>query len=539
MDTQVCPSCRNPVPITLEMGGNKWVTCACGTEFAAELNEVRQVRRAYVPPEPDCSPFRVQPLQKLTPVFKVEATPAKHSTLPHVMIGAALVCVVALGLAIAYTFSGDAKKSEQIAASVPPLASSDRSPRQDMPAARDKALLAADDRHSSDSDVDPELTLPDLRADDEPAKKIEKPANSALDAALADLNGTVDDKRVAAAKRLAAMGENANGASRALCRAMMDASEKVRKAAGDALAAVNPSLYKPVNTILTDPSPRKAKAAFDTLAMMGSRGEPSVDVLLAAVQLPGPIFLPGPTSLPPASESPGPSTLPPATRLPGPSDLAGPVEQAKPSSLQPAEKLPGPTVQPGPTELPGVSRLPGPTTQAPPSKLPPATTLPPATKLPGATTLPPASRQAPPTRLDSPRALGAVMGRGTSQVLHSQPAVWVRTVAGVAMGNQQVIAALTRMMTAPQNSTNLRALSALALSRASDKITAASALAKALKVERNPSVALAMIHSIKLIGPIANQTAASTLNAIKLNGSTESLKNAATQALIGIGGYDS
>ena len=533
MDTQTCPSCYNPVTITPEMRGNKWVACPCGTEFAVEVKQVG-VRRPYVPPEPDCTPFRVKPLEKLTPVFDIEPK-RKHSAIPRFLIGAAVVCVAGVGIAVAYMSSGRGMKTEQIAANVPPA-----SPGQDMAAhaSREKGE-PAEARPPSDSDLDPEMTLPDVRPDNEPVKKIEKSAKSALDTALADLNGNVDDKRVAAAKRIATMGENAMAASRALCRAMMDPSAKVRQAAGSALAAVNSSLYEPVNTILTDPSPRKAKAAFNTLALMGNRGEASVDVLLAAIELlPKPIVLPGPTRGAPPSEQPGPSQLPPASPMTGPKDLQGPSEQQKPSSLAPPERLAGPTRQrgpselaaatreKGPSELPGATRQPGPTKGSPPSRLPPPSRM------------SPPSRRAPPTMFD-PQGTAAVLGRGAAQLLHSQPAIWVRTVAGVGMSNPRVVATLTAMMTSPQYSTKVRGLSALALSRASDKVAAASALVSALKGERNLTVALAMIQSIRFIGPIANQTAAKTLDSIRVNGSTDSLKDAAGQALAGIGGLGS
>lgn len=426
MDASTCPSCRAAVPITPEMRANRWVTCACGTEFAVDVDEAPEIRQRDTPVQLECKPSALQVVVPAAPLPVVDFEPKPdRSVLPGILIGGLLTCILGLGLVIAHAMNGGAeKKVERVAVSrAEPTPSIERVPAEQMPAndPLEQAEAVAGTRHDGARPREAEIKLPSVDseqqppgADAKPEVLVEKSQGSGLEAAIADLGGNADDTRIAAAKRIAAMGESAISASRDLCRAMIDHSAPVRQAAGDALAVVNPSLYQPVNTILTDTSSRKAKSAFDALARMGEDAAASVDVLMAAI-----------------------GTSP-------------------------------------------------------------------------------------------------VIGKGAFELLHSQPDVWVRTAALVGIRDRRVTSKLSDMLVT-STSAKARVESALALSGAPDKVEAATVLVSALKTERNPVVALAIINAIRLIGPAANEVARGTLEWIRRNSSDADLKKAANEAIVGIG----
>jgi Tfp pilus assembly major pilin PilA len=402
------------------------VSCGCGTEFAIDADKAPEIRQRDTPVPRERAPSGLQLGVQAAPPLVLDFEPKPdRSILPGILIGGLLACILGLGLVIAHAMSGgDEKKVERDAISrVEPPPSIERAPAEQMPAndPLERAEAVAGAGHDGVRPSDAEAKLPSVDSEQQPpapdAKPegaVEKSPGTGLEAAIANLRGNADDTRIAAAKRIAAMGESAVSASRELCRAMIDPSAVVRQAAGDALAAVNPSLYQPVNTILTDTSSRKAKSAFDALARMGEDAGASVDVLMAAI-----------------------GTSP-------------------------------------------------------------------------------------------------VIGKGASELLHSQPDVWVRTAATVGRRDRRVTNKLSDMLVT-STSAKVRAESALALSGAPDKVEAATVLVSALRTENNPVVALAIINAIRLIGPAANEVAGRTLEWIRRNSSNATLKKAANEALLGIG----
>ena len=76
------------------------------------------------------------------------------------------------------------------------------------------------------------------------------------------------------------MGEDAIDASRALCEALLDKSQKVQLAAAEALERVNPIVHKLVIPIVVDQNPANRLKAVIELGRLKEQGSPGVPIVL-------------------------------------------------------------------------------------------------------------------------------------------------------------------------------------------------------------------------------------------------------------------
>src|SRR5262249_26845664 len=91
-------------------------------------------------------------------------------------------------------------------------------------------------------------------------------------------------ERIKAVQGLAALGDAADGAGRALCQATLDNNPKVATAAIDALEAVRPDLHPALVPLLVDREPHRRQQALRDLEQMGPRGNAAVPVVVAYMQ---------------------------------------------------------------------------------------------------------------------------------------------------------------------------------------------------------------------------------------------------------------
>jgi hypothetical protein len=91
-------------------------------------------------------------------------------------------------------------------------------------------------------------------------------------------NGTAEEK-IKATEELADLGEKALPAARSLCEAAMEPSQKVSRAALQALEKVHPELQQAVFVLLVDAKAENHKQALSKLSLLGEQGKPAVPVL--------------------------------------------------------------------------------------------------------------------------------------------------------------------------------------------------------------------------------------------------------------------
>src|SRR5205807_219338 len=87
-----------------------------------------------------------------------------------------------------------------------------------------------------------------------PAKRTQN-RTTEVEALIRQLASKTTTERLDAVERLGAIGEDASDASRALCEALLDKSQKVQLGAAEALERVNPVLHKLVIPIMVDQNP--------------------------------------------------------------------------------------------------------------------------------------------------------------------------------------------------------------------------------------------------------------------------------------------
>jgi hypothetical protein len=95
-------------------------------------------------------------------------------------------------------------------------------------------------------------------------------------------SGTTEE-RLEAAADLAEMGEKAAPASRALCEMALNPTEKVSRAALQALKKVNPELHEAVFVLVVDGNAQNHQKALTTLAALADQGKPATPVVLREI----------------------------------------------------------------------------------------------------------------------------------------------------------------------------------------------------------------------------------------------------------------
>src|SRR5262249_62096092 len=96
-------------------------------------------------------------------------------------------------------------------------------------------------------------------------------------------NGTNEEK-IKAAEELAGMGEKAQPAARALCEMALSSSEKIQRAALNALEKGHPDLHGSVFVLLVDANAENHVRALSKLARLGDQGKPAVSVIFHRIK---------------------------------------------------------------------------------------------------------------------------------------------------------------------------------------------------------------------------------------------------------------
>jgi hypothetical protein len=108
---------------------------------------------------------------------------------------------------------------------------------------------------------------------------------TALRPLVARLRSGTAEERAQAADELAAMGEKAAPAARALCEAALNPSQKVSRAALQALEKVQPELHQSVFVLLVDEKAANHQQALTKLGLLAEQGAPAVPVLLHRIKV--------------------------------------------------------------------------------------------------------------------------------------------------------------------------------------------------------------------------------------------------------------
>jgi hypothetical protein len=101
---------------------------------------------------------------------------------------------------------------------------------------------------------------------------------------VARLKGGATEERIRAAEELAGLGERAAPAARALCEVAMHPSQKVSRAALQALEKVAPDLHEPVFVLLVDNAANNHLQALTKLGLLGDQGKPAVPVVFHQIK---------------------------------------------------------------------------------------------------------------------------------------------------------------------------------------------------------------------------------------------------------------
>jgi HEAT repeat protein len=101
-----------------------------------------------------------------------------------------------------------------------------------------------------------------------------------VEALIRQLASKSTTERLDAVERLGAIGEDASDASRALCEALLDKSQKVQLAAAEALERVNPVVHRLVIPIMVDQNPASRLKAVVELGRLKEEGSPAIPVVL-------------------------------------------------------------------------------------------------------------------------------------------------------------------------------------------------------------------------------------------------------------------
>jgi HEAT repeat protein len=117
-----------------------------------------------------------------------------------------------------------------------------------------------------------------------PARKDESDLPRKLRPLVAKLRRGTTQERVKAAEGLAALGEQAAPAARALCEAALQPTQKVSRAALKALEAVNPDLAQPVFVLIVDAKADNHRQAITKLVLLGEQAKPALPVLLSRIK---------------------------------------------------------------------------------------------------------------------------------------------------------------------------------------------------------------------------------------------------------------
>ncbi len=80
------------------------------------------------------------------------------------------------------------------------------------------------------------------------------------------------------------MDVDAREVSLYLCEGLLDPTPAVQRAVNTALEKVNPTLKKPVNTILTNPTIQVRIDAASQIGKMGNDGYPAIPILIRALR---------------------------------------------------------------------------------------------------------------------------------------------------------------------------------------------------------------------------------------------------------------
>jgi hypothetical protein len=159
-------------------------------------------------------------------------------------------------------------------------------PPQEEPAIPNKG-------QSSEPEKEPvipkKVVVPDQEREPVIAKKDSLPEKKAegvpgLNALVEALRTGTNDEKAKAAQRMAAMGEKAATASRALCEATLNDSKDVSRTALMALEKANPKIHGPVFTLTVDGQPGNHINASLALRQLGESAKPAAGVLVPQIR---------------------------------------------------------------------------------------------------------------------------------------------------------------------------------------------------------------------------------------------------------------
>jgi hypothetical protein len=136
---------------------------------------------------------------------------------------------------------------------------------------------------------------PQVKAKSPPAKKEEGPPpkesparreepSDRLKALVATLKSRKQEERLQACEQLESLGKAALPAVRALCEATLDPSQKVARAALQALEKVHPDLHQSVLVLLVDDNADNHVRALAKLGQLGEAGNPAVPIILLHIR---------------------------------------------------------------------------------------------------------------------------------------------------------------------------------------------------------------------------------------------------------------
>jgi HEAT repeat protein len=145
-----------------------------------------------------------------------------------------------------------------------------------------KDAIAALKAATNDSD-------PDVRAVAERSlQMIQASGPGKADTKVATLAKALSNKdrklRLQALEELAQLGEEGKDSSPDVVALILDRSPLIREKAAETLEKINPSLHRPLVTLLVDMDHTKRVQALESIAQMGSDGEPALPVLIILYQ---------------------------------------------------------------------------------------------------------------------------------------------------------------------------------------------------------------------------------------------------------------
>jgi len=179
---------------------------------------------------------------------------------------------------------------------VPQLPKCGRSARDAVPVLKKLKLHPTEEVRTAASEALSQIE--DILAGKAPPRREEPPARvdsrpeaedpslpRELRSLVAKLKSGATEERVKAAAALADMGEKAMPAARALCQAATDPSQKVARAALQALEKVNPDLQQPVFVLVVDEKAANHEQALAKLGSLADQGKPALPVLLHEIKV--------------------------------------------------------------------------------------------------------------------------------------------------------------------------------------------------------------------------------------------------------------